>query len=85
MGGDKTQPKHTKMNPIGAKAELGLAVLCAGDRKTSVGCDFPHRQKLCRKWFCPSRKSAGACHMKKTRSGKNSLIEISASDMPVAL
>lgn len=56
MGGDKTQPKHTKMNPTGAKAELGLAVLCAGDRKTSVGCDFPHSPKTMQKVVLSQQK-----------------------------
>lgn len=46
---DTIQPKHTKMNPIGAKAELGLVVLCAGDRKTSLGCDFPRSPKTMQK------------------------------------
>lgn len=54
--GDKIQPKHTKMNPIGAKAKLGLVVQCAGDKKNSVGCDFPHSPKTMQKGILSQQK-----------------------------
>lgn len=56
MEEDKIQPKHTKMNPVGAKAGLGLAVLCAGDRKTSMGCDFPHSSRTMQKVILSQQK-----------------------------
>lgn len=56
MEEDKIQPKHTKMNPVGAKAGLGLAVLCAGDRKTRVGCDFPRSPRTMQKVILSQQK-----------------------------
>lgn len=49
MGGCKIQPKHTETHPMGAKAKLGLALLCTGDRKTVGAVAFHVAQKLRRK------------------------------------
>lgn len=44
------------MNPIGAKAKLGLVVQCAGDKKNSVGCGFPHSPKTMQKGILSQQK-----------------------------
>lgn len=64
MEGDKIQPKHTKRNPI---------VLCAGDRKTSVGSDFPRSPETMQKVILSQQKICWGLQHEEISFGKAQL------------